>query len=96
MRDTGCAVVPGGTLMEETVPVDGCALLRRRDVVEDVDNDLITPVCFDQGGGKGAVDQQDVPLVSIWCNDSSADDKVVGSHCSCYGTLGVLIVAPVC
>lgn len=78
LRHRGRAVLPGRSLLEESVPVQRRAFFRARDVVMQSHLDGVTPVGLDQGAGKGAIDQEDVALVAIGGNDAAANGEVVG------------------
>lgn len=40
----------------------------------------ITPVDLDQGGGISTIDKEDISLVSIWGNNTTANGEIVTSY----------------
>lgn len=95
LGDTGGTIFPWSSLLQETVPVNDRAFLGGCDVVVYFDDDLVAPIGLYQRPGKGAVDEQDIPLISIWGNDSTADGEIVGSDNSGPWPVSVRVGAPV-
>ena len=58
--------------------MNDCPLLRGCDVVVYIDDDLVAPVSLYQRPGKGAVDEEDIPLITIGGDDSTAEGEIVG------------------
>ena len=55
------------------------SFFRTSNGVVDCDNDLVSPVGFNGGGWKLAVDEYYVFLIAIWCYGTSCDREVIGS-----------------
>lgn len=95
LGDTRRAILPRSPLLQEAVPVNDGAFLRSRDVVVYIDDDLVAPIGLYQRPGKGAVDEQDIPLISVWGDDTAADGEVVGPDDSCSWPVPIGVGAPV-
>lgn len=75
-RDT---ILPRPVLLQNAVPVKSGALCRLGDIVVKSDLDSVSPVGFDQRTGELAVDEEDITLVAIRSDDTSANGKVIGA-----------------
>lgn len=50
------------------------------DVVPHIDNNHVTPVCFDQRPRKGTIDKKNFAFITIWGDEPTADCEVVVSR----------------
>ena len=61
------------------MPVERGSFFRSGDGIVYRDCDDVAPVGFDCGGGKLAVDEQNVFLVAVWGYGASRNCEIVGS-----------------
>lgn len=92
-RDT---ILPLSVLLTESVPMQGGTFRVVVNVVVDRDLDPVSPVCLNGGAGVSSVHQEDLTLISIWGDDTSADGEVIVADDTSAGPLLVVVRAVGC
>jgi hypothetical protein len=77
LADRWDTVLPRMALLENAMPVKGCALRRISDIIAKSDLDGVSPVGLDQRAGKLIIDEKDITLVAIGGDDTATDGEVV-------------------
>lgn len=59
------------------------------------DLNSVTPVSLDHWAGKSTIDEEDISLISVRGNDTTADGEIIGSYNTCVGTRVIVVCASV-
>jgi hypothetical protein len=85
LADRWDTVLPRMALLENAMPVKGCALRRISDIIAKSDLDGVSPVGLDQGSRELIIDKENITFVAIGGNDAAANGEIIGSNDTSVG-----------